>query len=153
LTRVDERSKITIDGHTFLRTPDDWIYETHDGFKTFGGAESQLMIKLVYCITKKPGLTDKQFFDYWKNVHGPIGARIPGLRKLVQSHRVLIPEDKHRPTYAGMAELWFDDVEQLLAARESTEWKASSEDETNFIDHSKTAYFVSEEHVVLDQKP
>jgi hypothetical protein len=52
-----------------------------------------------------------------------------------------------------MAELWFDDVEQLLVARESTEWKASSEDETNFIDHSKTAYFVSEEHVVLDQKP
>ncbi len=24
------------------------------------------MIKLVYCITKKPGLTDQQFFEYWK---------------------------------------------------------------------------------------
>ena len=53
------------------------------------------MIKLVYCITKKPGLTDREFFDYWKNVHGPIGARIPGLRKLVQSHRLTIPGDKH----------------------------------------------------------
>jgi uncharacterized protein (TIGR02118 family) len=109
------------------------------------------MIKLVYCISKKPGLTDVQFLDYWKNIHGPIGARIPGLRKLVQSRRVLIPGDKRRPSYDGMAELWFDNVETLLAARESAEWKASTEDEANFIDHGKTAYLVSEEHVVLDQ--
>ncbi len=52
------------------------------------------MIKLVYCITKKPGLTDEQFFEYWKNVHGALAARIPHLRKPVQSHRVTIPGDK-----------------------------------------------------------
>jgi hypothetical protein len=51
-----------------------------------------------------------------------------------------------------MAELWFDDVESLLAARRSQEWKASTEDEVNFIDHTRTAYFVSEEHVILDLK-
>lgn len=153
LTRLGERPKITIDGHSVSnRTPDDWIYETHDGFKTFAGAESQLMIKLVYCITKKPGLTDKQFFDYWKNVHGPIGARIPGLRKLVQSRRILIAGDNHQPTYDGMAELWFDDEETLLKARQSPEWKASTEDEVNFVDHTKTAYFISEEHAVLDKE-
>lgn len=50
-----------------------------------------------------------------------------------------------------MAELWFDDVEALLAARQSPEWKASGEDEANFIDHHKVAYFVSEEHVILDE--
>jgi uncharacterized protein (TIGR02118 family) len=47
-----------------------------------------------------------------------------------------------------MAELWFDDVEALLAARQSPEWKASTEDEANFIDQSKVAYFVSEEHPI-----
>ena len=108
------------------------------------------MIKLVYCITKKPGLTDEEFFHYWENVHGPIGARIPRLRRLVQSHRLSVPGDKHQPDYDGMAELWFDDVEALLAARQSPEWKASSEDEANFIDHSKIAYIVSEEHIILD---
>jgi len=35
------------------------------------------MIKLVYCITKKAGLTDEEFFHYWENIHGPLGARIP----------------------------------------------------------------------------
>ena len=108
------------------------------------------MVKLVYCVTKKAGLTDEEFFRYWENIHGPIGARIPGLRKLVQSHRLTVAGDKHRPDYDGMAELWFDDVEALLAARQSPEWKSSSEDEANFIDHSKVAYFLSEEHTILN---
>jgi uncharacterized protein (TIGR02118 family) len=108
------------------------------------------MIKLVYCITKKAGLTDEEFFDYWENVHGPLGARIPRLRKLIQSRRVVVSGDTHRPDYDGMAELWFDDSEALAAARQSPEWKASTEDEANFIDHSKVAYFVSEEHTLLD---
>ncbi len=109
------------------------------------------MIKIVYCISKKAGLTDEEFFDYWQNVHGPIGARIPRLRKLVQSHRLTVPTDKSHPDYDGMAELWFDDIESLLAARQSPEWKISTDDEANFVDHNKVAYFVSEEHVVVER--
>ena len=108
------------------------------------------MVKLVYCISKKAGLTDEEFLRYWKNVHGPIGARIPRLRKLVQSLRITIPGDKYRPDYDGMAELWFDNVDDLLAARQSPEWKASSDDEANFIDPGKVAYFVAEEHTILN---
>jgi len=107
------------------------------------------MIKLVYCISKRSEFTDEQFFYYWKNVHGPIGARIPGLRKLVQSRALPQGNDIRKPDFDGMAELWFDDIESLLAARNSPEWKASSEDEINFIDHNRVAYFISEEHQVL----
>jgi uncharacterized protein (TIGR02118 family) len=106
------------------------------------------MIKLVYCITKKSTLTDEEFFHYWKNVHGPIGARIPGLRKLVQSHRLTITGDQRLPDYDGMAELWFDNLESLQATRNSPEWKASTEDEANFIDSTKVASFISEEHII-----
>lgn len=108
------------------------------------------MIKLMYCITKKQGLTDDEFFQYWRNVHAPIGARIPGLRKLVQSHRLVLPGDQYHPDYDGVAELWFDSVESLLAARGSEEWTASTSDEENFVDHSKVAYLVTEEHIILD---
>ena len=109
------------------------------------------MIKVVYCITKKAGLTDEEFFHYWKNVHSAIGARIPQLRRLVQSHRLNLPTDNRLPDFDGAAELWFDDMEAWLAARQSPEWKLSTEDEANFIDHSKVAYFVSEEQVILDR--
>ncbi len=108
------------------------------------------MIKLVYCITRKPGMTDKEFFHYWEHVHGPIGARIPHLRRLVQSHRISIAGDSRQPDYDGQAELWFDDMDALLAARKSAEWKASSEDESNFIDSGKVAYFVCREVVVRE---
>ena len=107
------------------------------------------MIKLVYCITKRPDLSDEEFFHYWKNIHGPIGATIPRLRKLVQSHRIKIPADKYPPAYDGIAELWFDSVEDLLAARQSPEWQASTHDEANFIDQTKVAYFVTAEHIIM----
>jgi len=107
------------------------------------------MIKLVYYISRKQGMTDEQFFHYWKNFHGPIGARIPGLRRLVQSHRIDVPGDAKSADFDGMAELWFDDIEALLKARQSPEWQASSEDEKNFIDHGKVAYFISEEHSII----
>jgi len=107
------------------------------------------MIKVVYCITKKAGLTDEEFFDYWENVHGTIGARIPRLRRLVQSHRILTAGDSRPPDYDGVAELWFDDMDALRAARRSPEWKASSDDEANFVDPNKVAYFVAHERVIL----
>ncbi len=109
------------------------------------------MIKLVYCISKKAGLTDEEFFRYWENVHGPIGARIPSAAQTGAKPPLIVSGDAHQPAYDGMAELWFDDMEALLAARRSPEWKASTEDEANFIDPGKVAYFVSEERVVLDR--
>jgi uncharacterized protein (TIGR02118 family) len=108
------------------------------------------MIKLVYCITKRANLTDEEFFHYWKNVHGPIGAKIPGLRRLVQNHRLTVPGDKYTSDFDGVAELWFDDVESLLRARQSPEWRVSSEDESNFVEPGKVSYLVAQERVIVD---
>jgi len=74
------------------------------------------MIKLVYCITRRHGMTPEEFSRYWREVHGPIGRRIPGLRRLVQSHPAPHPADMS-PPFDGMAELWFDDLAGLEAAR------------------------------------
>jgi uncharacterized protein (TIGR02118 family) len=103
------------------------------------------MIKLVYCISRRPDLGRDEFLRYWRDVHGPLGARIPGLRRLVQSPAVQVPGDAREPDFDGLVELWFDDVGALLAARRSPQWQASARDEQNFIDHSRVAYFVTEE--------
>jgi hypothetical protein len=47
-----------------------------------------------------------------------------------------------------MAELWFDDLGAILAARRSAEWEASTADEANFVDLTRTAYFISEERQI-----
>jgi uncharacterized protein (TIGR02118 family) len=90
-------------------------------------------------------MTLEEFSRYWREVHGPIGRRIPGLRRLVQSHPVPLPPNMTPPGFDGMAELWFDDVAALDAARHSSEWRKSSADEANFIDPSRTALFLTEE--------
>jgi len=106
------------------------------------------MIKLVYCITRRRGMTLEEFSRYWREVHGPIGRRIPGLRRLVQSHPVPHPRDMAPRDFDGMAELWFDDMAALEAARGSPEWRASSADEANFIDAPRTALFLTEEQEI-----
>jgi len=107
------------------------------------------MVKIVYCITKKPGLSDAEFRRYWKQVHGPIAARIPSVRRYVQSHAIPRGNEIRPADYDGVAELWFDDIDALLAAAVSTEAMAAIEDEKNFIDHSRTAFFVAEEHQIV----
>ena len=52
------------------------------------------------------------------------------------------------PTYDGMAELWFDDLAALQAAQHSPQWQASSADEDNFIDKTRTALFLTEEREI-----
>lgn len=106
------------------------------------------MIKVVYCISRKPGLSVAEFARYWEQVHGPLGRRIPGLRRLVQSHPVRHPEGMPAPAFDGVAELWFDNLESLQDARRSAEWGASTADEANFIDGSRTALFLCEEREI-----
>ncbi len=90
----------------------------------------------------------EEFSRYWREVHGPIGRRIPGLRRLVQSHPVPRPPEMAARHFDGMAELWFDDMTALEAARRSPEWRASTEDEANFIDETRTAVLVTEEREI-----
>jgi EthD domain len=79
----------------------------------------------------------------------PSGRGSQACDAFVQSRRLSIPGDKTPGDFDGMVELWFDNVEALLSARRSQEWQASTADEQNFIDYSKVAYFVSEEHIIF----
>jgi uncharacterized protein (TIGR02118 family) len=109
------------------------------------------MVKLIYCITKRPELSVDEFQRYWRETHGPIAARIPGLRRYVQCHTA--PEVYGRataPGFDGAAELWFDDLDAMRDAMRSPEVQAAIEDEKNFIDHSRVASFVTVEKPVVE---
>ena len=94
-------------------------------------------------------MTDDDFHRYWKDRHGPIAARIPGLRRYVQSHAHAVSREMWPGSYDGVAEIWFDDLESFRSAMDTPEVAAALEDEKNFIDHSRVALFLTEEHVVV----
>lgn len=117
------------------------------------------MIKFVMCITRHPKLTREAFRDYWMNSHGPFfmkNAGAMGARKYVQSHTLDTPLNQGlresrgmQPEYDGVAEVWFDSAEALMAGMSSSEGQKLGEallkDEQNFIDHSKSSAFIVEE--------
>lgn len=108
------------------------------------------VIKLIYCFKKRHDLADDEFDAYWARVHGPIAARIPGLRRLVQVRALKLSGDERGPDFDGVAELWFDDADALLRARASQEWRQSGLDEPNFIDPESARYMVGVERPVIE---
>jgi uncharacterized protein (TIGR02118 family) len=108
------------------------------------------MVKFIFCITRKQGMSVEEFQRHWRETHGPIAARIPGVRRYVQCH--VLPEMYGRdnaPAYDGAAELWFDDLDSMRAAFRSPEVAAAREDELKFIDHSRSFGIVTEEKPVV----
>ena len=113
-------------------------------------AEVTPVVKLIYCISKKPEMSVEEFQRYWREVHAPIAGAIPGVRRYVQSH--VVPQTyggQRAPGFDGAAELWFDDLDAMRAAMGTPEVAAAMEDEKNFIDHTRVASFVTTENVVV----
>lgn len=112
------------------------------------------MIKAIYLIRRKPGMSPEDFHRYWRDVHASIAARIPGLRRYVQCHATDVGSGASNvgsgePSYDGAAEVWFDDLDALRRAVASPEYAAAREDERRFIDLERTALLFTEEVPIL----
>ena len=95
------------------------------------------MIRVLYILHKRPDLDDAAFREYWKNVHGPIAAKMPGLRKYVQSH--CYPDPYGDPLPAdGVEDLQFDNIESMQSALATPAGQAMLADVSNFLDTSRS---------------
>ena len=73
-------------------------------------------VKNVEFVTHKPGMPIEAFQRYWREVHGPLAALIPMVRRYVQSHTRLGAYERGRaPAWDGAAITWFDDTDAMRA--------------------------------------
>ena len=86
------------------------------------------MVKAIFIVSKLPGLTLSEFFERWRQRHGALAARTPGLRRYVQNHAVPDAYARGGQTHDGWSELWFDDLAALRHAVASPEWMAVRDD-------------------------
>ncbi|WP_299328810.1 EthD domain-containing protein [Parasphingopyxis sp.] len=122
------------------------------------------MLKLTYCLTRRSDLTREAFQTYWRETHAPLvhaAAAALGIRRYVQSHTADTPLDApvresrglDPADYDGVAELWYDSIDALVAATQTEEGARHgailAEDEANFIDFSKSRLFFGAENVVV----
>jgi len=70
-------------------------------------AKNTSLVKGLFLVKRKPGLSVTEFQDYWRNNHAPLVPRTPHLVRYVQCHA--LPEtyeSEYPPAFDGVAELW-----------------------------------------------
>ena len=122
------------------------------------------MVKIVFCLRRLPHLSLSEFQEYWLQKHGPLvrsHAETLRIRRYVQTHTLDNARLQHAiasyrgapEAYDGMAELWWDSLDDLLQAPTTPEGRAASvallEDERRLIDHARSPLWVAEEHEVI----
>ena len=114
------------------------------------GAVSPNGVKSIEFLTRRPDLSVDAFQKYWKEVHGPLGASIPPVRRYVQSHtRRSAYEGGRAPAYDGVAVTWFDDTQAMRVSATTPEYAHTRADEPNFIAPGRIPVIITREHVVV----
>ena len=120
------------------------------------------MLKLTFCLRRKPGLSLAEFQDYWLNKHGPLVRRLQpalGMARYVQVHRrddelgLGMAKVRGAPEpYDGVAELWWESEEAFRAAGRTAEGREAGrlllEDEARFIDLANSPLWLNHEQVI-----
>ncbi len=106
------------------------------------------MIKMVAMVKKKEGMETGEFVRYWIEVHAPLEAKWPGLKRYVISPAIGAPGGGE-PEYDGVAELWFEDEQAMNKALASPERQVSREDFLKFV--GGATMMVTEEHVIVEE--
>jgi hypothetical protein len=118
------------------------------------------MIKLVYCLRRRPELTLEEFQGHWLEHHAGYGRTNPQVLRYVQYHT--LAEDPIRQAlpqagagaaaepYDGVAVAWFADVASMKLSMQGDNVAAALEDEKLFIDHDRSTAVLTDEHVVVE---
>lgn len=108
-------------------------------------------IRLFFGLRRLPRLTREEFQDYWLNHHADIGRRLIPPYTYHQIHAVAEDHveqaaDLAASTYDGIVEVHFPDVEAFVRQLSRAEITVEAlEDEKNFIDHSRSAFWAFRE--------
>ncbi|KAF0178801.1 MAG: EthD domain-containing protein [Hyphomonadaceae bacterium] len=121
------------------------------------------MIKLTFCLTRRPEFTRESFQKYWRETHAPLVASVKdvlNIRRYVQCHS--LPAETNAAFramrggpegYDGVAELWWRSYEDMAASANNPGAAEAGqmllEDEKRFIDLSRSPLWWGEEHEII----
>jgi uncharacterized protein (TIGR02118 family) len=118
--------------------------------------EESGMLKVHILSRRKAGMTREQYAEHWHNVHAPLFASQPDVKRYVRRYvQCWITGDKPAgPNLGdtdGLVELWFDDIAAFNAFGNSPSYRnVIQPDEERFTDPAKCEYFFSEEHPIIE---
>jgi uncharacterized protein (TIGR02118 family) len=110
------------------------------------------MIVRMGLLNKRKDLSTEDFRRHWRDVHGPLAAKLPGLRAYQQNHVVdksqfAIDHARGAWDLDGFSELWFDDRDAMERAIASDAYQPVVADSPNCM--AATSVIVAEQFVVV----
>src|SRR5215470_11530204 len=106
------------------------------------------MVKLMYIITPKAGMSRDEFQRYWLQTHAPIVKEIPHLERYVIN--VFRPRsDATSPAIGGVAEQCFASTETMRAAFGTPAAQRARADIANFAEVTQSVSGLVDEHIVV----
>lgn len=103
----------------------------------FGPAHLDLkkILRALWVVTRKPGMTVAAFQDYWRRTHGPMVPRTPSLVRYIQYHISERRSGGGMPLFDGVAELSWNNLEDYRESWQSKQMQHEQfPDMPNFLD-------------------
>lgn len=106
-------------------------------------------VKSIELVNRRPGMALAEFRAYWREMHGPIAARIPVLRRYEQNHLQLRAYAAGEPRYDGLAVTWFDSTAEMRRGAATPEYAATRADEPRFLPDGHLPVIITRELELL----
>ncbi len=112
-------------------------------------------LKVVRTVRRRPDLTLEQFKAYWLENHVPLEKRViemSRVRRIVASFALPETAGGREPAFDGMAELYFETLDDIRELFSGPIPPMMLKDEENFVDHSaEIVRSITEEYVVAER--
>jgi uncharacterized protein (TIGR02118 family) len=125
------------------------------------------MLKLIMCVKRRSDLTREEFDRHWIGNHAPLvraNRDFLGIRRYVQTvplanaeaqRRIQASRGSEPVDFDGCAEIWYNDLETHLAARNTPEGARALqlliEDERRFVDLGRSQLWYGTERPVISE--
>ena len=128
--------------------------------------EMSSLVKFYYPLRHLPNLSLEEAQLYWRTCHGPLIRRTAAagnIKRYIQVHRYedelesMLREARGTivEPYTGHAELWFERADHSLGTAIPERVRGGQlavEDESKFIDFTRSAMWMAKEHVFVDYR-
>jgi len=113
------------------------------------------MIHQLIFAHPKPGMSEKDFQDYWVNVHAvKYASQISQIKKYLIDTRIPYGPEPEDPRFSGVAEIWLNNEEEQLASLQSKEFLQGARlDEPTWAAFWRTVGLDTTTHVLLEGPP
>ncbi len=111
------------------------------------------MYKVVWFARFPDGLDRQTARRHWRDVHGPLGRRVPQIERYVQSHVVETIGGAERSGFDGYSCCWYVDEASFRASLQTPEWAELALDAANVFELASFAGMsaVLDERTIVDR--